>query len=85
MQFHLYLLGGVDRFQTSRSLRESGFLELLEPRDEVLVDRGFLVRDKLAAYGATLHIPHFTKGKKQLSAQEVDTSRQLSRVIIHVE
>ncbi|XP_051955002.1 uncharacterized protein LOC127624285 [Xyrauchen texanus] len=65
--------------------KESGFLELLEPRDEVLADRGFLIRDELAAYGATLRIPHFTKGKKQLSAQEVDTSRQLSRVRIHVE
>ncbi|KAK0153149.1 hypothetical protein N1851_005166 [Merluccius polli] len=41
--------------------------------------------DELAAYGATLRIPHFTKGKKQLSAQEVDTARQLSRVRIHVE
>ncbi|KAK0132475.1 hypothetical protein N1851_032653 [Merluccius polli] len=64
---------------------ESGFLKLLEPRDEVLADRGFLIRDKLAAYGATLRIPHFTKGKKQLSAQEVDTARQLSCVRIHVE
>ncbi|XP_061578516.1 uncharacterized protein LOC133444661 isoform X2 [Cololabis saira] len=40
---------------------------------------------KVAAHGATLRIPAFTKGKRQLSAQEVDTSRQLSRVRIHVE
>ncbi|KAK0152573.1 Ladderlectin [Merluccius polli] len=51
--------------------------------ESVLADRGFLTRDELAAYGATLRIPHFTKGKKQLSAQEVDTARQLSRVRIH--
>ena len=44
---------------------------------------GFLVHDELAAYGATLRMPHFTKGKKQLPAQEVDTSRQLARVRIH--
>ena len=30
-------------------------------------------------------IPSFTKGKKQLSGNEVDTSRQLSSVRIHVE
>ena len=30
-------------------------------------------------------IPSFTKGKKQLSGGEVDTSRQLSSVRIHVE
>lgn len=64
---------------------ESGFLHLLEPKDEILADRGFLIRDQLAAYGATLRIPNFTKGKSQLPACEVDSSRQLSRVRIHVE
>lgn len=77
--------GWGGRVSDKQITKESGFLELLEPRDEVLADRGFLIRDELAAYGATLRIPHFTKGKKQLSAQEVDTSRQLSRVRIHVE
>jgi len=64
---------------------ESGFLHLLEPKDEILADRVFLIRDELAAYGATLHIPNFTKGKSQLPACEVDLSRQLSHVRIHVE
>lgn len=64
---------------------ESGFLDLVEQGDEILADRGFLVRDELAAHGATLKIPYFTKGKKQMSAQEVDSSWQLSRVRIHVE
>ncbi|KAK0145910.1 hypothetical protein N1851_015163 [Merluccius polli] len=52
---------------------------------QITNESGFLTRDELAAYGATLCIPHFTKGKKQLSAQEVDTARQLSLVWIHVE
>ncbi len=64
---------------------KSGFFELLEPKDEILADQGFLIREDLAAYGATLRIPQFTKGKKQLSAHEVDTSRRLSNVRIHVE
>ena len=34
---------------------------------------------------AKVKMPAFTKGKKQLSQAEVDTSRQLSRVRIHVE
>lgn len=59
---------------------ESGFLHLLEPKDEILADRGFLIRDQLAAYGATLRIPNFTKGKSQLPACEVDSSRQHSHV-----
>ncbi|XP_058497496.1 uncharacterized protein LOC131467541 isoform X2 [Solea solea] len=77
--------GWDGRVSDKQITRESGFLELLEPMDEVLADRGFLVRDELVAYGATLRIPHFTKGKKQLSAQEVDTSRQLACVRIHIE
>lgn len=64
---------------------KSGFLNLLEHNDEILADRGFTIRDELAVHGATLKIPHFTKGKKQLSAQEVNTSRQLSNVRIHIE
>ena len=65
--------------------KQSGFLDLLEPRDDILADRGFLIREELAAYGATLRIPNFTKGKRQLPANEIDTSRQLSGVRIHIE
>ena len=57
----------------------------LLPGDEVLADRAFNVGDSVAAMGAILRIPPFTKGKKQLSKKEVDTFRQLSRVRIHVE
>lgn len=59
--------------------------DLLEPRGEILADRGFLIRDELASYGVTLRIPHFTKGKKQLTSYEVDASRQLSHARIHLE
>jgi hypothetical protein len=34
---------------------------------------------------AELIIPSFTKGKKQLSAKEVETSRKISSVRIHIE
>ena len=64
---------------------DSGFLDKLEHGDEILADRGFLVREELASVGATLRIPSFTKGKSQLPGSSVDTSRQLSRVRIHVE
>ena len=64
---------------------DSGFLGKLEHGDAILADRGFLVREDWAIVGATLRIPSFTKGKSQLPGSCVDTSRQLSRVRIHVE
>ena len=63
----------------------SGFLNHLHHGDLVLADRGFDIADDLALHGASLAIPPYTKGKLQLSQREVETSRALSRVRIHVE
>ena len=65
--------------------QESGFLEKIEPGDVILADRGFTVRDDIAIHGGQLEIPAFTKGKKQLSQEEVEMSKQLAHVRIHVE
>ena len=56
-----------------------------EYSDEVLADRGFNVSEDVAVCGARLRIPAYTRGKSQLSRKEVETSRQLARVRIHVE
>ena len=65
--------------------QKSGFLDRIVPGDLVLADRRFLIGEDLAAHGATLVTPDFTKGKKQLSSREVERSRRISRVRIHVE
>ena len=62
-----------------------GFLDNIEFGDVVLADRGFNIHDDLAVRGAKLEIPAFTKGKSQLSRAEVETSRRLAHVRIHVE
>lgn len=64
---------------------KSGFLNLVERGDLVLADRGFTIEVELATQGATLKIPAFTKGKSQLPAADVDKSRQLANVRIHIE
>ena len=64
---------------------ECGFLRKLLPGDMVLADRGFDIAEELALCGSSLSIPSFTKGKDELSQAEVETSRQLSRIRIHVE
>ena len=58
---------------------DSGFLEKLLPGDVVLADRGFQMDEEFAFVGAKLVVPAFTKGKSQLSAQEVEESRFMSR------
>ena len=65
--------------------QKCGFLNHIEYGDVVLADRGFNIQDDLAVIGARLEIPSFTKGKTQLSKAEVEKSRRLSRVRIHVE
>lgn len=62
-----------------------GFLNLIENGDQVLADRGFTVSEELACKGGVLVIPAFTKGKDQMSAHEVDRSRSISNVRIHIE
>ena len=46
---------------------------------------GFTIAEELASCGASLKIPHFTKGKTQMSRKEVDASRKISNIRIHVE
>ena len=65
--------------------QESGFFNRIEPGDVILADRGFTIQDDIAVYGAKLIIPSFTRGKKQLSLEDVERSKQLSQVRIHVE
>ena len=61
-------------------------MNLLEYGDPVLADRGFLNRRGVGLTGCLrLAIPSFTKGKKQLSMRQVEMSRRLARVRIHVE
>ena len=62
-----------------------GILDDLLPGDQVLADCVFTIKKIVALRSAEVKLPPFKRGKKQLSKLEVDTSRQLSRVRIHVE
>ncbi|XP_011408684.1 PREDICTED: uncharacterized protein LOC100641785 [Amphimedon queenslandica] len=58
--------------------QQSGFLTKINYGDVIMADRGFNVFDDIATIGAHLVNPAFTKGKKQLSGMEVETSGQMS-------
>ena len=62
-----------------------GMLNYVLPGDIVLADRGFDISDSVGMQQAHLHIPAFTKGKTQLSALEVEQTRAIANVRIHVE
>ena len=47
-------------------------LQLLEPGDLVLADRGFNIEEDLNIYGAKVEIAAYTRGKKQLSLEQVE-------------
>lgn len=63
----------------------SEFLQNLLPGDLVLADRGFDVEDQVGLYCAKLEIPAFTSGKKQLASVDLEKTRGLAAVRIHVE
>lgn len=62
-----------------------GFLEKLLPGDVVLADRGFKIHGEAKLYCAEVKTPASTLGKKQLSPFEVEDTRKLASVRIHVE
>ncbi|XP_062512472.1 uncharacterized protein LOC134188291 [Corticium candelabrum] len=70
-----------DKFLTEHS----GILNKLLPGDVVLADRGFDISDSVGMQQAKLYIPAFTKGKDQLAAIEVEETRLIANVRIHVE
>ena len=60
-------------------------LQKLLPGDIILADRGFTIQNSASLYCAEVIIPAFTKNKPQLSKKEVDNTRNIARVRIHVE
>ena len=57
------------------------------PGDLVLADRGFNIFELVAMHHAEAKLPAFTKGKihVQLSAKDIQESRDLTVIRIHVE
>ena len=82
----LFLLHGWGGQVSDKELTNTcGFLEYQQNGDLILADKGFTVAKECATCEAVLEIPTFTKGKNQLSKCEVDKSRELANVRIHVE
>lgn len=64
---------------------ESGFLNNLLPGDLVLADRGFEIEESVGMMCAEVQIPAFTRGKCQMHAKDLEQTRKLAHLRIHVE
>jgi hypothetical protein len=71
----------TDRF----IVQQSGILELIEPGDVVLADRGFTIQEDLLYRRATLVIPPPSSGKSQMTRANVVKTKQIANARIHVE
>ncbi|KAK4325799.1 hypothetical protein Pmani_003632 [Petrolisthes manimaculis] len=62
-----------------------GFLSNIIPGDVILADRGFDIAESVALMQASVELPTFMGGKKQLSGVDVIKTRNIANVRIHVE
>ncbi|XP_031570399.1 uncharacterized protein LOC116304760 [Actinia tenebrosa] len=83
ISFVLHVWGGrtSDKFITDHC----GILKNLLPGDLVMADRDFTIQESLTVHRAELAIPAFTKGKDQLDPIDVERTRGIANVRIHVE
>ena len=65
-------------------VRASGFLELLQPGDCVMADKGFNIQDLLAVPNVRLLAPPII-GKNKESARAATATRRVARARVHVE
>lgn len=70
-----------DKFITNHS----GFLDIIEPFDTVMADRGFTIREDLALLSAELFIPPGRRGTSQMSTSEVRQTKDIANRRIYIE
>ena len=73
------------RASDNHIVRDSDFLKLLEPGDQVMADRGFQIRTDLATVPAELCIPPRAVKGNQMSEQEVKETSRVANLRIYVE
>ncbi|XP_062559097.1 uncharacterized protein LOC134223887 [Armigeres subalbatus] len=64
---------------------DCGFLNHVSEGDVIMADRGFLIEEEIKKKNARLNIPAFKKYGPQLTALDVENTRKIANVRIHVE
>lgn len=64
---------------------DSGYVKNIVSGNQVMGDRGFLIKDAIEARGAELITPSFKGKRSQLEGHETETSRIIANERIHIE
>lgn len=73
------------RMSDRQIVRESSFLDLIDPGDIILADRGLPIREELLLRYANLVIPPPGSGIQQMTRENVEKTKSIANVRIHVE
>jgi len=76
------LFGGI--ISDKKLTFQSGLLDLLEPGDTIMADRGFNI-DELLPSGVSLNVPPQLNESGQLTVGERTSTRRIASVQVHVE
>ena len=77
--------GWCGRVSDKRLAENCSMLDNLLPGDTVLADKGFDIKESVGLFCARVTTPAWTRGKKQLTGIEVEQTRRIANVRIHVE
>lgn len=89
-QHHMFFFNFLSKAWGGRTsdvhlTRESSFYDIIEPRDEVMADRGFTIAEDLLIRRSRLHIPPGKRGQEQFTKDEVAKTKEIANLRIFVE
>ena len=66
-------------------VKKSGPLKLLEPGDQLMADKGFVIQDLLTPIGCSVTMPAFLSSKTQFAKDELLKCKEINNVRVYVE
>ena len=66
-------------------VKRSGLLKILQPTEEIMADRGFIIKGELASVQARFVIPNFLQARKQFTKDEAEHNNRVASLRVHAE